>query len=58
MLLTNILLSFIIFCLVLIFGILIDIKTKLGNEEYLKVQKFYKSLTNSIKKKKEVKNEK
>lgn len=51
--LTNILLGFIIFLLIIIFGCLSNIERKLSNEEYLKLQRFYKSLIKSIKKEKE-----
>ena len=52
MLLTNILLGFIIFFLVLICGVLTNIDMKLNNTEAEKMQRFYKSLMGSIKKEK------
>ena len=51
MLITNIILSLILFMLIIIFGALVDIKTKLGSEEVERMQRFYKSLLESIKKK-------
>jgi len=58
MLLTNILLGFIIFFLVLICGVLTNIDMKLNNTEAEKMQRFYKSLMGSIKRGKEIRNEK
>ena len=53
MLLTNILLGLIIFLLIIIFGSLINIDRKLSNEETAKMQRFYKSLMDSINREKE-----
>jgi len=52
MLLTNILLGFIIFFLVLICGVLTNIDMKLNNTEAEKMQKLYRNLMDSIKKEK------
>lgn len=51
MLITNILLGIIIFFLVIIFGSIANIERKLSNYETM--QKFYKTLMDSIKKDKE-----
>ena len=53
MLMTNILLGFIIFLLIIIFGSLINIDRKSSITEAEKMQRFYKSLIDSIKKEKE-----
>lgn len=53
MLLTNILLGIIIFVLIKIFSVLTDIDKKLSNKEAEKMKKFYSTLMDSIKKKKE-----
>ena len=51
MLINNILLAIIIFLLIIIFGGLVDIRTKIGNEEVERMRKFYKSVMDSVKKK-------
>ena len=53
MLVTNLLLCLVIFFLVLISGSLIEIDRKLSNEEQVKMKKFYDSLMESIRKKRE-----
>lgn len=50
---TNILLGFIIFLLIIIFGSLINIDRKLSITEAEKMKRFHKSLIDSIKKEKE-----
>ena len=57
MLLTNILLGFIIFLLVIIFGGLTNIDRKISIVEAEKIEKFYKSLMDSIKKETVTKND-
>jgi len=53
MLVTNLLLCLVIFFLMLISGSLIEIDRKLSNEEQAKMKKFYDSLMESIRKKRE-----
>ena len=57
MLLTNILLGFIIFLLIIIFGCLTNIDRKISIVEAEKIEKFYKSLMDSIKKETITKND-
>ena len=57
MLLTNILLGFIIFLLIIIFGCLTNIDRKISIVEAEKIEKFYKSLMDSIKKETVTKND-
>jgi len=57
MLLTNILLGFIIFLLVIIFGCLTNIDRKFSIVEADKMQRLYKSLMDSIKKETITKND-